>query len=423
MLVSPEMYEEDSACFDPTNHMQKSPAEVGYSQNHVPDYNPSFPMTELSSYHQNPPQNIASTAATAAMEEELQQQLCLEMDQSNWDTSGYSQYHHHQQQEENIIETPIYPPTPDLLNLFHLPRCSNTSNLIPNSSSLSFKNLIHDPLLGLNLPNPQPPMFRGLFQSLPHGYNLASTTNNIASLFGGVEEREAPVLYQDGEGSFYDNDDVFEFNREMNFMAKGKNGKNTKHYVTEKQRRVTWNDKYKVLKELVPNPTKDDRASILADAINYIKELLRTVDELKILVEKKRSSRETMKNRYKVEDGSALEVDSSNMKQVHNWSLRSSWLQRKSKNTEVDVRIIDDEVTIKLVQQKRVNCLLLVSKMLDEFQLDLHHVGGGLIGDYYSYLFNTKICEGSSVYATAVANKLIESVDTQYAAIPPTSSY
>ena len=31
---------------------------------------------------------------------------------------------------------------------------------------------------------------------------------------------------------------------------------------------------------------------------------------------------------------------------------------RKSKNTEVDVRIIDNEITIKLVQQKRINCLL-----------------------------------------------------------------
>lgn len=36
-----------------------------------------------------------------------------------------------------------------------------------------------------------------------------------------------------------------------------------------------------------------------------------------------------------------------------------------------------------------------------------------------------QICEGSIVYASAVANKLIEVVDKQYAAIPipPTSSY
>lgn len=135
----------------------------------------------------------------------------------------------------------------------------------------------------------------------------------------------------------------------------------------------------------------------MGDAIEYIKELQRTVNELKVLVEKKRYSRERFR-RHKAEDDSVLEVESTNMKphgdpdQPYNGSLlRSSWLQRKSKNTEVDVRIIDDEVTIKLVQQKRINCLLFVSKVLDELQLDLQHVAGGLIGDFYSFLFNSKV--------------------------------
>ncbi|CAM8881126.1 unnamed protein product [Rhodiola kirilowii] len=87
---------------------------------------------------------------------------------------------------------------------------------------------------------------------------------------------------------------------------------------------------------------------------------------------------------------------------------------------EVDVRIIDDEVTIKLVQRKRVNCLLLVSKILDELQLDSQHAAGGHTGDFYSYLFNTKIYEGSTVYATGIANRLMEAVERQYAALPTT---
>lgn len=71
--------------------------------------------------------------------------------------------------------------------------------------------------------------------------------------------------------------------------------------------------------------------------------------------------------------------------------LRSSWIQRKWKDSEVDVRIVDDDVTIKLVQRKKINCLLSVSRTLDELQLDLRHVAGGEVGDYYSYLFNTKV--------------------------------
>ena len=135
---------------------------------------------------------------------------------------------------------------------------------------------------------------------------------------------------------------------------------------------------------------------MVGDAINYIKELLRTVEELKLLAEKKRNGRES-KRRKTEEDGGVDVLENSNTKveqdqsTYNNGSLRSSWLQRKSKHTEVDVRLIEDEVTIKLVQRKKVNCLLSVSKVLDELELDLHHAAGVLIGDYYSFLFNTKV--------------------------------
>ncbi|XLT02365.1 hypothetical protein HN51_051716 [Arachis hypogaea] len=49
---------------------------------------------------------------------------------------------------------------------------------------------------------------------------------------------------------------------------------------------------------------------------------------------------------------------------------------------------------------------------------------GGHVGEYYSFLFNSKIIEGSSVYASAIANRVIDVIDTQYAAaVPHTSSY
>ncbi|RYR61379.1 hypothetical protein Ahy_A04g018548 isoform C [Arachis hypogaea] len=95
-----------------------------------------------------------------------------------------------------------------------------------------------------------------------------------------------------------------------------------------------------------------------------------------------------------------------------------------STNEEVDVRIVDDDVTIKLFQRKKINCLLSVAKFLDELQLELHHVAGGHVGKYYSFLFNSKIIEGSSVYASAIANSVIYVMDTQYAAaVPHTGSY
>ncbi|KAL8167834.1 hypothetical protein V2J09_009333 [Rumex salicifolius] len=192
----------------------------------------------------------------------------------------------------------------------------------------------------------------------------------------------------------------------------------SKNFVTERQRRQTFNDKFTHLRSLLPNPNKNDRASIVGDAIEYINELTRTVKELKILVEKKRCLKQRIK-RCKLT--TITEVDNVGpavkSEEQLDQSLRSSWLQRKCKDTEIDVRIVDDEVTIRVVQGKKMfNLLLYVSRTFDELQLDLHHVTGGHVGDYCTFLFNTKIAEGSSLYASAIANRLIDVVDRQYAA-------
>ncbi|XP_022897373.1 transcription factor bHLH10-like [Olea europaea var. sylvestris] len=350
----------------------------------------------------------------------------------------------------SLPETP-YPTTPDLLNMFPLPRCSSsTASLLPNST-ISFPNSAqkspnflaslgilgdlnpvdnalasatvgYDPLLPLNLQQ-QPRFLRGLFHSLPHGGHALGGSRTGGSLFPGVmDERDV----NGGDGRHFD-DGVFDFTGDIDCISKIRVEKDTKHLTTERHKRVLLNDKFMALRSLVPNSTKKDRASVVGDAIEYINELQRTVNELKVLVEKKRCCKERLK-RAKIEDdtmeGNIDTQSVDDMKQPYNASsLRSSWLHRKSKNSEVDVRIVDDEVTVKLVQQKRINCLLFVSKVLEELQLDLHHVAGGLIGDYYSFLFNSKICEGSIVYASAIANKLIEILDKQYSAVPPTTSY
>uniref|UniRef100_A0A803NJG8 BHLH domain-containing protein n=1 Tax=Cannabis sativa TaxID=3483 RepID=A0A803NJG8_CANSA len=294
----------------------------------------------------------------------------------------------------------------------------------PPSSSI-----LYDPLLHLNLP-PQPPLFKDLFQPLPNGYAFPSSSSRNGSLFSnGVMDMDGEGsggVYQDGLEGMQFESGVLEFARDRSYIDRGRDGRGTKHFASERHRRVQMSDKYHVLKSLVPNPTKNDRASVVGDAIEYIRELRRTVNELKILVEKKRRGIEANKRR-KSEEDTAGEVENCNIKPEPDHSyIRSSWLQRKSKDTEVDVRIIDDEVTIKLVQRKKINLLLTASRVLDELQLDLRHVAGGHVGDTYSFLFNTKIYEGSSLYASAIANKLMDVLDRQFGVIlplPPTNSY
>ncbi|KAK7250701.1 hypothetical protein RIF29_33297 [Crotalaria pallida] len=368
--------------------------------------------------------------------------------------------HHHD------MQFPNYPkPTPDLLDFLHLSPASSLAN-----SSISFENpkipsecgsgtwvgncsmgaldttnlmssLSYNPFLHLNnLPSAAP---GPLFQSLSNGF-----------VFGRGDEIEGGhnnAPYQEGDGRDFENNGVIEFTQDDGGYAGKKRGggksSNNKQFTStaERQRRVDLGGKFDALKELIPNPskepllyndnvhkllttfhfvlvcfhgttkTKSDRASVVGDAIDYIKELLRTVNELKVLVEKKRFEKQRMK-RLKVEEGSATEGSLDPDNHSYNESLRSSWIQRKSKDTEIDVRIIDNEVTIKLVQRKKINCLVYASQVLDDLKLDLQHVAGGHIGDFSSFMFNSKICEGSSVYASAIANKLIEVMDRSLAA-------
>ncbi|KAI3952668.1 hypothetical protein MKX01_013630 [Papaver californicum] len=402
-----------------------------------------------SNNNNNPNLNQSSVVAVAnAMDFE---QEALVHDHSSVQTGGAfghsnNNWQHHQEMQDELQAEEYYQnnlqcfssnpfiqsPTPDLLNLLHIPRCGS-GGALPNSS-ISFHNNFHTsslepifngnsnnevihPSLHLNNLPPQPPIFRDLFQSLPQTYGL---NGSGSSLFGGGMD--------DGDGNNNNGmrqfeNSVLDFRRSKNLLningsssTGGGFRRATKHFTTEKQRREQFNDKYKALSLLVPNPTKkQDRATVVQDAIEYIKELRRTVDELKILVDKKRCGSRNKKKLKTEED-----MESSTMKPSDtNGPVRSSWLQRKSKETEVDVRIIDDDVTIKLIQRSKTNNLLLVSRIIDELDLDLLHVSGGCIGDHYSFWCNTKINEGSSVYASAIAKKLIEGVDKNYAASKP----
>ncbi|XP_031482502.1 transcription factor bHLH91-like [Nymphaea colorata] len=349
---------------------------------------------------------------------------------------------------------------PDLLNFLQLPRRS-VPTVLPTTSILPFNGItkkaisgfpdsidiyseiggngansassvLYDPLQ-LSFP-PNPPLLRNLFQSLPQNYHLP---NSKSGPYFGMDEKDTrgSGMLQEGDigGCRQYGNSVLDLKTEMCAMDKGEGGGNHHFASTEKQRRESLNERFKALGSLVPNPTKTDRASIVGDAIDYINELLRTVEELKILVEKKRRGGGRHKKQKLGDNDTAateMEVTTQNKpsramdafsavrverEQTFSGSLRSSWLQRTSKEgTWVDVRIVDDEVTIKLTQRKKKNCLLFVSKILEDLHLEILHANGANFGDHNILLFNTKICEGSCVYASAIANQLIEGVDRNY---------
>uniref|UniRef100_A0A0D9UZX6 BHLH domain-containing protein n=1 Tax=Leersia perrieri TaxID=77586 RepID=A0A0D9UZX6_9ORYZ len=191
----------------------------------------------------------------------------------------------------------------------------------------------------------------------------------------------------------------------------------------EKQRRQRLTEKYNALMLLIPNRTKEDRATVISDAIEYIQELGRTVEELTLLVEKKRRRREmqgdvvdaapsAMDQAAESSEGEVAAAAAAAMvAAARQQPIRSTYIQRRSKETFVDVRIVEDDVNIKLTKRRSDGCLAAASRALDDLRLELVHLSGGKIGDCHIYMFNTKIHPRSPVFASAVASRLIEVVD------------
>ncbi|XP_020423880.1 transcription factor bHLH10 [Prunus persica] len=256
----------------PPQVLMPSPSETHNNNNNsfAVAENLRLSMEELSYPHQQDHH--------AAMEIELQNELGFNPystntdhlvsfeQQTNWD--NIHGVHDQMQQQLQDGANGAYPPTPDLLNLFSLPRCSPSSVLQnssitftnPNPRSSNFLNSLgflgdvhggidtptgtassvpYDPLFHLNLP-PQPPLFRELLQSLPHGYSLPGSRNGSLFTSGGDEgEGIGGGVYSDviNNGKQFENG-VLEFSREMGSIGRG-DVKGTKHFVSDKHRQAT----------------------------------------------------------------------------------------------------------------------------------------------------------------------------------------
>lgn len=221
-----------SECFDPTSIQDQTLGQ----QIVVPTYNPSITYSQ---------QDALGFEYQNQMGLEIDDQMIQETGLANWDVNQDLNFTQQPQmvntfstQNQSFVNSDSYfltqtpcTQTNDMLNFSSISFTNPNQKFVFSGDvgNVSGSNIMFDPMSHLNLP-PQTPLFRELFH------------------------QSFPGAKSDGNGEF--DNGVFEFGGEMNFSAKGREAKTTQHLGTERQRRVDMGDKYAILKQLIPSPTK-----------------------------------------------------------------------------------------------------------------------------------------------------------------------
>ncbi|KAI5067549.1 hypothetical protein GOP47_0018077 [Adiantum capillus-veneris] len=202
------------------------------------------------------------------------------------------------------------------------------------------------------------------------------------------------------------------------------------HFLTERQRREYLNEKYQVLRSLIPNPTKADRASIVQDAIDYVNELKQLTDQLQCkrgLADQKRQKVVDSCLDRVVDVGNTQSCKGKHLSSTSKVGQEGTLCQLSHKTsrygTEVDVRVFDDEATIKVIQHQPQRSLLLDAvSMLNEAELELLYANGARIGNCHAYMLNVKIQETKAMQANQIAKQLLDHIDASLQQTPSTTT-
>eukprot|EP00262_Sarcandra_glabra_P006149 TRINITY_DN18273_c0_g1_i1.p1 TRINITY_DN18273_c0_g1~~TRINITY_DN18273_c0_g1_i1.p1 ORF type:complete len:671 (-),score=128.26 TRINITY_DN18273_c0_g1_i1:478-2490(-) len=193
------------------------------------------------------------------------------------------------------------------------------------------------------------------------------------------------------------------------------------HVLSERRRREKLNEKFLVLRSLVPSISKVDKVSILGDTIAYVKQLERRVEELeggRGLEEFDARGRgkhpdivERTSDNYGSNDiaNGKKPLNKRKACDMNEVGAELSWVLSKDKLADVTITIIDNEVLIEMKCAWREGLLLEIVEAISNLQLDARSVQSSSVDGIFTLTLRSKF-RGMEVASTGTIKKALQSV-------------